>query len=60
MNHNENEVLAAEQTQRSVSGRSDGIQKGPRLPWHTPGFHQIGVEEVKTGGTTHADATFLS
>lgn len=49
-----------EQTALSLDDQSDMPKADRGLPWHKPGFHQVGIEDVKIGGTTHADATFLS
>lgn len=52
----------------SISGQSEhltpeqagGMQSIQRLPWHKPGYHQIGVEEVKIAGSTILDGPSAS
>lgn len=61
MNSKDKGFLPVEQAELATPDDSEGSQAGRGLPWHKPGYHQIGVEEVKgPGGSTILDAVTVS
>lgn len=48
------------QSEQLTPEQAEGMRSGQRLPWHKPGYNQLGVEEVKVAGSTLLDATSAS